>query len=310
MATAPTLLLALAPVPALPEGEEQLLAQAFSDFGRVAASLEHSYSRLQAEVGRLRAELEASHRELAQSLEENLRMRQHFQQERESLRRRQALAEMSAVLAHEIRNPLGSLELFAGLLADAGLAAEPQQWVEHLQAGLRTLAATVNNVLQFHSQPQPGLAPTNLGAMLDWLEHFLQPLAQRGGVRMERTSALDGVWVAADRHRLEQVLLNIALNSFQFMPGGGVLRISGQPGSPAERRGPWLGMADTGPGIAVENLQHVFEPGFTTRPGSPGLGLAVCQTVMEQHRGRIRVASSAGRGTTFTLEFPVSGDCA
>lgn len=310
MTTAPTLLSGLAPPRVTPDGEEQFLAQAFADFGRVAASLEHSYSRLQSEVGRLREELEASHRDLAHSLEENRRMREHFQQERESLRRRQALAEMSAVLAHEIRNPLGSLELFAGLLADAGLAPEPQEWVEHLQAGLRNLAATVNNVLQFHSQPDPGFAPTDLGALLDWLEHFLRPLAQRGQVRIEATSALAGVWVAGDRHRLEQVLLNLALNSFEFMPGGGVLRVSGQPASQAENRGPWLEMADTGPGIAVQNIGRVFEPGFTTRPGSPGLGLAVCKTVMEQHGGCIRVASCAGRGTTFTLEFPLTGECA
>jgi signal transduction histidine kinase len=307
MATVHTLLPAPAPLPVASDDEEQVLARAFADFGRVAASLEHSYSRLQGEVGRLRAELEASHRDLAQSLEENRRMRQHFEEEREGLRRRQALAEMSAVLAHEIRNPLGSLELFAGLLADAGLDPEPHQWVEHMQAGLRTLAATVNNVLQFHSQPQPGFMPTELGALLQWLEDFLRPLAQRGQVRMEFTTALDGLWIAGDRHRLEQVLLNLALNSFQFMPGGGALRISGHPGLPAGNRGPWLEMADTGSGISGENLERVFDPGFTTRPGSPGLGLAVCKTVMEQHRGSIGVASSAGRGTTFTLQFPFSG---
>src|SRR5205807_6991523 len=67
--------------------------------------------------------------------------------ERDKLRREQALAEMSAILAHEIRNPLGSLELFAGLLAGSALSPECRQWVEHVQAGLRTLAATVNNVL-------------------------------------------------------------------------------------------------------------------------------------------------------------------
>jgi two-component system sensor histidine kinase FlrB len=310
MAAAPTLLPAITQVPATADGDEQLLAQAFADFGRVAASLEHSYSHLQSEVCRLREELEASHRDLAHSLEENRRMQQHFQQERESLLRRQALAEMSAVLAHEIRNPLGSLELFAGLLAEAGLAAEPQEWVEHLQAGLRTLAATVNNVLQFHSQPQPGFAPTDLGALLYWLENFLRPLAQRGHVRMECAASLEGVCVAADRHRLEQVLLNLALNSFEFMPSGGVLRIGGHSGSPEEQRGPWLEMADTGPGISPENLARVFEPGFTTRPGGPGLGLAVCKMVMEQHRGSIRVKSFQGRGTTFTLEFPLSGESA
>ena len=88
--------------------------------------------------------------------------------ERDKLRREQALAEMSAILAHEIRNPLGSLELFAGLLADAGLSPECHRWVEHVQAGLRTLAATVNNVLHFHSLPAPERVSTDLGRLLDW----------------------------------------------------------------------------------------------------------------------------------------------
>jgi len=231
-----------------------------------------------------------------------------LQQEHETLRRRQALAEMSAVLAHEMRNPLGSLELFAGLLAESSLAAEEHAWVEQLQAGLRTLAATVNNVLQFHSQPPAGFAPVEMGELLRWLEKFLQPLAQRAGVRIRLEAALDGVWIEADRHRLEQVVLNLALNSFHCMPAGGGLRISG-----AAIRGPQpavrLEIADSGPGIAPEILPRIFEPGFTTRRGSPGLGLAVCRTIMEQHHGTIDVASSAG-GAKFTLNFPWTGVCA
>jgi len=87
------------------------------------------------------------------------------------------------------------------------LEDEERDWVGQLQAGLRTLAATVNNVLHFHSQPSPGLAPTDLGLWLRSMHMFLQPLAQRATVRMELTQTLDGVLVAGDRHRLEQVLL-------------------------------------------------------------------------------------------------------
>ena len=88
-----------------------------------------------------------------------------LEREREVSRRSQALAEVATLLAHEIRNPLGSLELFAGLLADA-LAdqAELQPWINHVQAGLRSLAATVNNVLHFHSQPSAQLLPVDLAA--------------------------------------------------------------------------------------------------------------------------------------------------
>lgn len=282
-----------------PKFDERSLAEAFAVFSTAAASLENSYKRLQSEVVRLRRELEQTNRDLASSLAEN----QRLQREQETLRRRQALAELSATLAHEIRNPLGSLELFAGLLAEAELDGEKRHWVEHLQAGLRTLAATVNNVLQFHSQPQLGLAPTDLGQLLRSLGQFLRPLAQRAKVHLEIAPPVGAV-VAADRHRLEQVLLNLALNSFQVMPSGGVLRIAGHAHAGENRIS--IDVADTGPGIAPENLCRIFEPGFTTRTGSPGLGLAVCRTIMEQHGGSIRVSSRPGRGTSFTLEFSVS----
>jgi two-component system sensor histidine kinase FlrB len=228
-----------------------------------------------------------------------------LEREHEELSRRQALAEMSALLAHEIRNPLGSLELFAGLLAESELEEEERNWVGHLQAGLRTLAATVNNVLQFHSQPSPGLAPTDLGQWLRSTHDFLRPLAQRAQVRMELRQELDGVLVAADRHRLEQVLLNLALNAFRFMPGGGVLEICGKVNS--HDRTAAVEIFDSGPGIAAEDRERIFHPGFTTCAGSPGLGLAVCKTIMEQHGGAITVNSGARIGTTFRLEFPLSG---
>ena len=95
--------------------------------------------------------------------------------ERERMRRDQALAEMSAILAHEIRNPLGSLELFAGLLAGAPLASDCREWVQQVQAGLRTLGATVNNVLHFHSLPSPQRVAIDLGQLLDWAGGFCSP---------------------------------------------------------------------------------------------------------------------------------------
>lgn len=227
-----------------------------------------------------------------------------LQQEHEILRRRQALADLAAVLAHEIRNPLGSLELFAGLLAESELRAEEQGWVHHLQAGLRRLAATVNNVLQFYSANRPDPAPLDLGPLLRSLEPFLRTLAQGTQVRFE-LDALDGVLVAGDPHGLEQVLLNLALNAFASMRGSGLLHIAARMETGGEKLKAYVDITDTGPGIAREDQERIFQPGFSTRPGSPGLGLAVCRTIMEQHHGSIRVASQPGSGTTFTLELPL-----
>jgi two-component system sensor histidine kinase FlrB len=238
-----------------------------------------------------------------------------LEHDREHLRRQQALVEMSALLAHEIRNPLGSLELFAGLLAEANLEAESHRWIEHVQAGLRTLSATVNNVLHLHNTPQPELAPIDAGQLLDWAYNFLLPLAKQARVEMQIINGLNGVTIPADRHRLEQVLLNLALNAFRFMPGGGWLSIRGVDcasspgphGDGVEIGGVEISVRDTGPGIVPGDLPRIFEAGFSTRAGSSGLGLAVCHRILEQHGGSIAVESRPGYGATFRLRLPRNG---
>jgi len=278
-----------APPPALAAtirgDDEQSLRHAFRSFAQAADSLERSYGRLQAEVERLRRELEDT---------------------QAKLRREQALAEISALLAHEIRNPLGSLELFAGLLAESALSPEARKWVEQVQAGLRTLAATVNNVLHFHSAPEPERAPVDLGQLLAWACDFLGPVARRCRIELTADNRLEGVSLAADRHRLEQVFANLVLNAVRAMPGGGWIHLRG--GTVADGRSARIVVADTGPGIPPEHLGKIFEAGFTTQAGSPGLGLAVSRKIVEQHGGSITAASRPGCGAQFTLTFPLDGN--
>jgi len=226
--------------------------------------------------------------------------------EREKAQRSHALAEMAMLLAHEIRNPLASLELFAGLLAEGtGKRSAARPWIDHLQAGLRALSATVNNVLQFHSDPPVAAAPTDVVRLLRETVSFLQPLARQRQMSVEVETEFDQRILPVDRHRLQQVFLNLALNAFRAMKAGGVLKLTCR--SRADARGVSIGFEDQGTGIAPENLARVFDAGFTTTPGSPGLGLAVCQRVIAQHGGRIRVESAPGRGSKFALDLPASG---
>jgi len=231
-----------------------------------------------------------------------------YQSEHEQLRRREALAEMSATLAHEVRNPLGSMELFAGLLAESALSGEQREWTGHFQSGLRTLAATVNNVLRFHSLPQAELISVDLGELLDSLAQFLEPQARQAGVKIELDHRLAGVMVPADRHAIGQVIHNLARNAFAVLAPGGTVEISGQASGIGGDRKARVAIADNGPGITPEIQGKIFDPGFSTRPGSSGLGLAVCQAIMEQHRGAIHLERPAGGGARFVLEFPFSGE--
>jgi len=400
---------------ALSSPERRALAAAFASFNQTAGALETTYTKLQAEVSRLRRELEDKNRRLTLSLEENQRMQAYLariveslpcgvlvfdggmnlrminpaanrllndgsgnsstenpslprllgpllaalpkeefsteqewvvkgpqcdrtlgvtqanfrakefchdsllilrdlteakqlEREREHARRSQDLAEVATLLAHEIRNPLGSLELFAGLLADA-LAGqtELQPWITHVQAGLRTLAATVNNVLQFHSQPAGQLLPVDLPQLVGVTVEFLRPLARQKEIRIEWQAPRTPVSILADPSRLQQAFFNLALNAFRAMKAGGTLSIIVRQQEDASRPMAAVVFTDQGEGIRPENLDRIFDPGFTTQSGSPGLGLAVTRKVIDQHGGTIQVMSRRGEGTTFTITLPRAG---
>ena len=231
------------------------------------------------------------------------------QQEREAARRVQALADMVTLLAHEVRNPLGSLELFAGLLADnSQRGSEPREWADQLRAGLRTLSATVNNVLQLHSVPAPEQTRVHAGRLLGETVEFLGPLARQWETRIDYSEHCESSWIWSEPHCLRQVFLNLAINAFKAMPLGGNLRIRVTVTTYNDTDSIQIEFEDEGEGISTENLDKIFEAGFTTTPNSSGIGLAVCKQIVENNGGTIRVRSRVGEGTVLILNFPATGE--
>jgi two-component system NtrC family sensor kinase len=113
---------------------------------------------------------------------------------------------------------------------------------------------------------------------------------------------LPPVWGVAGR--LQQVFLNLLLNAFDVMPGGGRLQVCSE--ADPEGKGVWFHITDSGPGIPDDILPHMFEPFYTTRAGGQGLGLFICHTIVAGHGGRIEVDSRAGEGTTFSVWLPAA----
>ncbi len=271
--------MSLAAIPTAPE-EIHGLARAFDGFTAATARLEREYATLRARLVRLTVEVEEKNRLLAESLERERRL------EAEALRqsRLAAMGEMAAMLAHEVRNPLGAMELFTGLLLE-DLRDRPDavRLARQVASGITDLNHLVTN-----------LAEETL--------RYLADLAAAHAIVVERRYAAPPVYARADQHLLRPVLLNLMRNAAQAMPGGGTLTIGVEVGADGTR----LTVADTGPGIPAGAEADIFRPFFTTRAKGTGLGLAVVQELVVAMGGTLAVASEPGRGAAFTVVLPAA----
>jgi two-component system sensor histidine kinase PilS (NtrC family) len=230
-----------------------------------------------------------------------------------------AVGELSASIAHEIRNPLaaisGSIQM---LRARAGSSPETAESARLMEIVLRETDRLNGLITDFLCYARPGplaLQRVELGGLAAELIEVLTPSLPAG---VSPCVSIDsGLAVLADPARLKQVLWNLALNACQAMPDGGRLTLSARPApppqeprsgrrnEPVEKDG-WveIEVRDEGQGIPAEVLDHIFDPFFTTKPGGTGLGLATVHRIVEEHGGSIRMESSFDRGTTVRIRLP------
>jgi signal transduction histidine kinase len=223
------------------------------------------------------------------------------EREREAARAAVALAEISTVLAHEIRNPLASMELFAGLVMDE--PARTSEWITNLRAGIRLLSGTVDNVLRMHCDIPQQLIPIQLKECIASGVEFVRPIAEQAGISLVLTEG-EAFSILGNQEAIKQVLLNLVRNAIRYTPAGGRITITTERIRGVEAGRVRVLIADSGCGIATELLDHLLEPGVSGDGSTPGLGLAVCRRLMAQHRGAIKLSSRVGTGTTVELEFP------
>ena len=222
----------------------------------------------------------------------------------EQLQRQQRLAamgEMAARLAHEIRSPLGSIELFGSLLRQE-LADDPvrRQLAEHICTAVRATDHLIGNTLSFVSPRRPRSKQVNLRRVIEEAILLATPMIDSHAVSVSSELDKETSTIWGDEDMLRQVVLNLVLNAVQAMPDGGKLSLTSleiDAGHTALR------ITDTGRGIPREDLTRLFDPFFTTRQDGTGLGLAISHNIMLAHGGSIDVESVVGTGSAFTLIF-------
>nr|WP_255653700.1 MULTISPECIES: MASE1 domain-containing protein [unclassified Myxococcus] len=257
---------------------------------------------------RRRAQEEVSHlnQELRQSLQ-TLAATQATLVQRE---RMAALGELSATVAHEVRNPLGAISnaLAAIRRLTPQMATGPTgSLMDIMDEEVERLALLVNDLLDFTRPVEPRLRSQSLGPVV---EGALVASLRSGasGINVSRDLDESLPPIALDAHLLHVALTNLFTNAVQAMPAGGslVTRIETdvRSGTPHAR----LTISDTGHGMTDELQQRIFEPFFTTRASGTGLGLAIVRRIVDGHHGEVIVHSTVGQGTTFTVWLPYAGE--
>jgi signal transduction histidine kinase len=248
--------------------------------------------------------LQQSHDQLMQTVQS---LRQELSEKNRLLERRNrlaALGEMAAGLAHEIRNPLGGIQLYASMLAkDVADRPDSGLLVKKISAGVKRLEALVGQVLQFSREISITPQPMDLAVMVEQVVEMCSPQASAAYVTIDVNGppTLD---VQADPILLGQAVMNLVLNSIEAMESGGRVMIRfGPPGDASEARRFHVVVSDTGPGITPAILERIFNPFFTTKDTGTGLGLSIVHRVIEAHDGTITASNAPDGGARFEIRI-------
>jgi signal transduction histidine kinase len=240
------------------------------------------------------------------------KLRRNRDREREMVRRERlsALGRLAAGVAHDVRNPLHSIGLTLQHLDDAARPERPEAREEFARAldiirgEIKRLDGLVGNFLRFAKSERSLRQRVDPPVLFQELVRLLEKEGERRNVKIDLDIAEPAPIVDADTESLRSTILNLVLNSFEAMPGGGMVKLTS-----AMVEGEWMvEVADSGEGIPGEELEHVFDFAYSTKEGGHGLGLAmVHHTVVEEHGGRVTLDSTPGKGTIVRLYFPTEG---
>ncbi|MHC4200643.1 MAG: sensor histidine kinase [Planctomycetota bacterium] len=260
--------------------------------------------------------------ELERKVAEAVREREIAHQRASASEKLAATGKLVAGLAHQLNNPLGVIHICVqSLKAGMGEAAARSRNVEIIETEVRRLSRLVRSLLDFAHDRELRIAEVDLGELVDQSTSLARSPARRSGVTLHVAEA-DGYVASVDRALMQQVLVNLVMNAIQAAPRGGRVDVAVREGPAAgraasgssdepTRRGDGsrtvdIVIKDNGPGMEPDVLACAFDPFFTTRSrsGGIGLGLSLAASIVERHGGSILVESAPGEGAAFTVRLP------
>jgi len=240
---------------------------------------------------------------------ENARLYDELKKSQDIIRRADrlsALGTLAAGIAHEVRNPLVSIQTFFQLAPDR--LHDPEFFTTFLGMTaneVKRIADLITELLSFARSPNRSVGPVNLNESVERVATLLEPEARKHRLKMERKLAQPAPIVLADADQLKQVVINLLLNAIQATQPGGIVAVTTRSIQWGPTPAGEFEVKDTGAGMAQEQIDHIFDPFFTTKDKGTGLGLAIVHQIVMEHGGSISVESKEAYGTTFSVRLPL-----
>jgi len=218
-----------------------------------------------------------------------------------------SVGRLAAGAAHEINNPLAAISAQAQLLLRRVKEEKDRRSLQVILDQSTRISKIISDLMGFARPAEPKIEPTLVKGVIERALGVVEGRIKVAGVEVRKEFQADLPLIAADAKQLEQVFLNLTMNALQAMKSGGTLTIRLGLEEPPGRL--HIEFSDTGVGIEPKDLPSIFDPFYTTKKEGEGmgLGLAICHSIIESHRGQITASSEPGRGTTFTILLPLGG---
>jgi signal transduction histidine kinase/putative methionine-R-sulfoxide reductase with GAF domain len=217
-----------------------------------------------------------------------------------------ALGQLAAGIAHEIRNPLTSINILIHSLTENFPSEDSHhEDLNVIEEEIDRINEILDRFLRFAKPAAPLLERTEVASIFEETLQLIRPRMEKQRIHVQKEFQ-DLPMILMDREQIKQVALNLLLNAVQAMPSGGTLTLRGQN----SKDGQWITISiqDSGVGIPDEDMNKLFDPFFSKKEGGIGLGLSIAHRIIDQHHGKIEVESDPGKGTLFTIWLPIHNE--